>query len=65
MNLGVAYSDDISGDLTINPGKLSYSPKSGGSIGMTCRYPVTNNMEATKEKLDALLLNEGFCHFEI
>ena len=60
MSLGVAYSDDISGDLTINPGKLSYSPKSGGSIGMTCRYPVTNNMDATKEKLDALLLNEGF-----
>ena len=60
VNLGVAYSDDISGELTINPGKLSYSPKSGGSIGMTCRYPVTNNMDATKEKLDALLLNEAF-----
>ncbi|SDM28169.1 dipeptidase PepV [Bacillus sp. OK048] len=60
VNLGVSYSDDISGELTINPGKLSYSPKSGGSIGMTCRYPVTNNMDATKEKLDALLLNEAF-----
>ena len=60
VNLGVAYSDDISGELTINPGKLSYSPESGGSIGMTCRYPVTNNMDATKEKLDELLLKEGF-----
>lgn len=60
VNLGVAYSDDISGELTINPGKLSYSPESGGSIGMTCRYPVTNNMETTKEKLDELLLKEGF-----
>ncbi|MFK9091134.1 dipeptidase PepV [Bacillus salipaludis] len=60
VNLGVAYSDEISGELTINPGKLSFTPESGGRIGMTCRYPVTNKMEATKAKLDALLLNEGF-----
>jgi succinyl-diaminopimelate desuccinylase len=60
VNLGVAYSDDISGELTINPGKLSYSSESRGSIGMTCRYPVTNNMEATREKLDELLTNEEF-----
>ncbi|MFJ5715884.1 dipeptidase PepV [Neobacillus sp. NPDC093127] len=60
VNLGVAYSDDISGELTINPGKLAYSKDSGGRIGMTCRYPVTNKMEDTKEKLDELLLDEGF-----
>ncbi len=60
VNLGVAYSDEISGELTINPGKLSFSAEAGGRIGMTCRYPVTNKMEATKEKLDALLLKEGF-----
>ncbi|MEH7275563.1 dipeptidase PepV, partial [Neobacillus vireti] len=60
VNLGVAFSDEISGELTINPGKLSYFPESGGSIGITCRYPVTNNMEAAKGKLDELLLNEGF-----
>lgn len=59
-NLGVAYSDDISGELTINPGKLSFTCESGGSIGMTCRYPVTNKMEETKAKLDALLLDKGF-----
>lgn len=59
-NLGIAYSDDISGDLTINPGKLSYSDESGGSLGMTCRYPVTNKMESTKAKLDDLLRDEGF-----
>ncbi|ETI70450.1 dipeptidase PepV [Neobacillus vireti] len=60
VNLGVAYSDEISGELTINPGKLAYSKEAGGIIGMTCRYPVTNKMEDTKEKLDALLLDEGF-----
>ncbi|WP_066063365.1 dipeptidase PepV [Neobacillus soli] len=60
VNLGIAYEDDISGELTINPGKLSYSKESGGRIGMTCRYPVTNKMENTKAKLDALLETEGF-----
>lgn len=60
VNLGVAYSDDISGELTINPGKLSYSGQTGGSIGLTCRYPVTNKMDATKEKLDELLEEKGF-----
>nr|WP_263325380.1 dipeptidase PepV [Neobacillus sp. Marseille-Q6967] len=60
VSLGVAYSDDISGDLTINPGKLSYIHGEGSSIGMTCRYPVTNNMETTKAKLDELVSNKGF-----
>jgi succinyl-diaminopimelate desuccinylase len=60
VNLGVAYSDDISGELTINPGKLSYTKESGGRIGMTCRYPVTNKMENTKAKLEELLKTEGF-----
>lgn len=58
--LGISYADDVSGELTINPGKLSFSKESGGSIGMTCRYPVTNNIDKTKEKLAALLLDEGF-----
>jgi succinyl-diaminopimelate desuccinylase len=60
ISLGVAYSDEISGELTINPGKLFYSPENGGSIGMTCRYPVTNNIHSTKTKLDELLREEGF-----
>jgi succinyl-diaminopimelate desuccinylase len=60
VSLGAAYSDDISGELTINPGKLSYTPQSGGSIGLTCRYPVTNNMDETREKLDELLQEKGF-----
>jgi succinyl-diaminopimelate desuccinylase len=60
ISLGVAYSDEVSGELTINPGKLSYTLQSGGSIGLTCRYPVTNNIEETKEKLDQLLGEKGF-----
>ncbi|MDQ0196949.1 dipeptidase PepV [Neobacillus ginsengisoli] len=60
LNLGVAYSDDISGELTLNVGILSYTKETGGRLGMTCRYPVTNKMDATKEKLDDLLVKEGF-----
>lgn len=60
VNLGAEYKDDISGELTINPGKFSYSKQQGGRIGMTCRYPVTNKMEDTKAKLDALLEKEGY-----
>jgi succinyl-diaminopimelate desuccinylase len=60
VSLGIAYSDDISGELTINPGKLAYNKQSGGIIGSTCRYPVTNEMDATKAKLNQVLQEEGF-----
>lgn len=58
--LGVAYSDDISGDLTINVGRLSYSNDKGGRLGLNLRYPVTSKMEGTKEKIEDLLKTEGF-----
>jgi succinyl-diaminopimelate desuccinylase len=60
VSLGVSYSDEVSGELTINPGKLSYSRQSGGSVGLTCRYPVTNKIDDTKKKLDDLLEVNGF-----
>jgi succinyl-diaminopimelate desuccinylase len=59
-SLGVAYSDEVSGELTINPGKLSYSRQSGGSVGLTCRYPVSTKIDETKKKLDDLLEGNGF-----
>ncbi|MDP4085912.1 MAG: dipeptidase PepV [Bacillota bacterium] len=58
--LGVAYSDEITGDLTINVGKLSYAKEVGGRLGLNLRYPVTNKMEETKEKLEQLLEKENF-----
>lgn len=58
--LGVAYSDEITGDLTINVGKLSFTKENGGSIGLNLRYPVTNKMEDTKEKLISLAEKENF-----
>lgn len=59
-SLGVAYTDEITGDLTINVGKLSYTKEEGGRIGLNLRYPVTNKMEETKEKLEQAVKEEGF-----
>jgi succinyl-diaminopimelate desuccinylase len=59
-SFGVNYSDDITGDLTINIGKLSYDQKSGGRLGVNLRYPVTNDMGKTKETLEKLLSEKGF-----
>lgn len=53
--LGIAFSDEISGELTINVGKMFYEPSAGGRFGINLRYPVTNKIEETKEKLEAFL----------
>jgi succinyl-diaminopimelate desuccinylase len=58
--LGIAFKDDVSGELTINAGILSYSKETHGKVGVTVRYPVTNKMEESKAKLDDLLSGEGF-----
>ncbi|MCA1032408.1 dipeptidase PepV [Bacillus timonensis] len=58
--LGVSYNDDITGDLTINVGKLSYSMNNGGSIGINLRYPVTNDIDETRKKIEERCVNHGF-----
>jgi succinyl-diaminopimelate desuccinylase len=58
--LGIDYSDDISGELTINVGKMSYDRTNGGTLGFNLRYPVTNNMEKTKEDLEIFLKQTRF-----
>lgn len=60
VKLGVNYRDDITGDLTINLGTLAFEQNIGGRLGVSLRYPVTNDMEKTKEILDKLLAEKGF-----
>lgn len=60
MNLGVNYRDEITGDLTINIGKLCYNAHEGGRIGVNLRYPVTNDIQNTKKRLEELLSQKGF-----
>ncbi|MBT2638421.1 MULTISPECIES: dipeptidase PepV [unclassified Bacillus (in: firmicutes)] len=57
--LGIAFADDITGDLTINVGKLSYSKAKGGRAGLNMRYPVTTDLEKTKGILNQVLEAEG------
>ena len=58
--LGINYEDDITGELTLNAGILDYQANRGGKIGQTVRYPVTNDMDKTKEKLTKLLTEHSF-----
>ncbi|HLO12576.1 MAG TPA: dipeptidase PepV [Pseudoneobacillus sp.] len=59
-SLGICFSDDITGDLTLNIGKLSFNQEVGGRLGVNLRYPVTNDMAKTKETLEKLLKKKGF-----
>lgn len=58
--LGVNLSDQISGDLTINIGKMSYEQNNGGMFGINIRYPVTHEIEKTKEKINDVISSKGF-----
>ncbi len=49
--LGVAYQDEISGELTINVGKMVYNEHEGGKFGITMRYPVTFDQEEGKKTI--------------
>jgi succinyl-diaminopimelate desuccinylase len=63
--LGIAYRDEITGDLTVNVGILSYEGQGGAKIGLNIRYPVTNEIEQTKQKLKSVAEQHGFtiAHF--
>ncbi len=49
--LGIAYSDEITGELTVNCGLISYEVGQGGSVGLNIRYPVTKKGEEMIEQL--------------
>lgn len=59
-NIEMDYTDDITGDLTINVGKLSYDEKTGGRLGLNMRYPVTFPLEKRKGHLETKLDEDGF-----
>lgn len=58
--LNISYSDEVSGELTVNVGILSYNAQDGGRFGLTIRYPVTFNMEIAKETIQQAAGNVGF-----
>jgi succinyl-diaminopimelate desuccinylase len=42
---GISYADDITGDVTLNVGKMEYKKGERGRIGVNMRYPVTFSYE--------------------
>ncbi|WP_409289899.1 dipeptidase PepV [Peribacillus sp. SCS-37] len=58
--LELAFSDGITGDLTINVGTMRYSQEKGGQIGLNFRYPVTYDYEAGMSALHSEAEKQGF-----
>ncbi|CAH0346818.1 dipeptidase PepV [Bacillus sp. CECT 9360] len=58
--LGIAYSDETTGDLTLNAGILSYYKEKGGSISLSMRYPVTYQWEEGYKALESIGNKLGF-----
>lgn len=58
--LNIKYRDEITGDLTVNVGKLSYTKEDGGRFGLNMRYPVTFPFEEKKSSLVKELKSRGF-----
>ncbi|AOM07800.1 MULTISPECIES: dipeptidase PepV [Bacillus cereus group] len=56
----IAYKDEISGPLTVNVGRISYTKENGGNLGLNVRYPVTTNFEETIVKLKEYVGTHGF-----
>ncbi|MGG3803798.1 dipeptidase PepV [Metabacillus fastidiosus] len=54
VKLHIVSSDEISGELTVNLGIISYEAGEEGYIGVNIRYPVTGDSKAIKEKLGNL-----------
>ncbi|MEW5321026.1 dipeptidase PepV [Geobacillus thermoleovorans] len=60
QELGLAYRDEQSGDLTVNVGVLSYNRRHGGTIGLNIRYPVTADGDAIRRTLAGAAAEHGF-----
>lgn len=56
----IAYKDEVSGPLTVNVGRLSYTKENGGNFGLNVRYPVTTNFEEMIAKLKEYVGTHGF-----
>ncbi|MEC1352447.1 dipeptidase PepV [Bacillus sonorensis] len=50
--LGIACSDEISGDLTLNVGRIAYVRDKESAVGINIRYPVTEKSGRIKDALE-------------
>ncbi|AZP05534.1 dipeptidase PepV [Jeotgalibaca ciconiae] len=57
--LGLAYTDEVMGELTMNAGVFTFTPEDGGTIALNFRYPVGVTAEALEIKTEAVLSEFG------
>lgn len=57
--LGLAYTDEVMGELTMNPGVFTYTPKTGGLIALNFRYPKGVTAEGLEIKVEAATADYG------
>lgn len=58
--LNISYTDDITGDLTVNTGLIHYQASQGGKIGVNIRFPVTCKVEDVEQQLTKVALHNQF-----
>ncbi|MBM7660476.1 succinyl-diaminopimelate desuccinylase [Bacillus mesophilus] len=59
-SLEISSSDEVSGELTMNVGTISYDRELGGSFGLNIRYPVTLNSDHTVSMITEKIKPYGF-----
>ncbi|NPC93791.1 dipeptidase PepV [Bacillus sp. WMMC1349] len=52
--IGIACDDEMSGELTLNVGRMNYQAEQGGEIGINIRYPVTKKSGPIQDSLQGL-----------
>ncbi len=58
--IGISYSDDVTGSLTVNPGIIQYKHDGEATIFLNMRCPVTLDFKQTKEKIVKAVEDKGF-----
>ncbi|MET3575348.1 dipeptidase PepV [Bhargavaea ullalensis] len=58
--LGLEFSDEISGETTLNAGVLTYNEKNGGEVAVSMRYSVEYPLEEKLSRCRRALEGSGF-----
>ncbi|WP_211270692.1 dipeptidase PepV [Paenisporosarcina indica] len=59
-SLGMQFSDDVSGDTTLNAGILAFTPLSGGTVDVSLRYSVSYSFDMKLTECQSICNVKGF-----
>ncbi|MEJ8302348.1 dipeptidase PepV [Saccharibacillus sacchari] len=60
QKLGIAFRDEMTGPLTVNPGVIRFGTEEGTQIQLTARCPVESDHDRIRTQLEATLDTFGF-----